>query len=114
MKRILLLMLCVICTCSIASAQENTKKKSKKETTKFLIENMHCENCIKKIEKNIAFEKGVTDLKCDLATHTAEVTYRTDKTTDEKLIAAFEKIDMKAKVLKEGEKPETKHDGHSH
>ncbi len=113
MKRILLFMLCAMFTFSLASAQE-TKNKSKKETTKFLIENMHCDNCIKKIEKNIAFEKGVTDLKCDLNTHTVEVTYRSDKTTDEKLITAFKKIDMQAKVLKEGETPEIKHDGHDH
>ncbi|MDR0573150.1 MAG: heavy-metal-associated domain-containing protein [Tannerella sp.] len=113
MKRILTVILCATFAFSWASAQE-TKSKSKKETTKFLIENMQCENCIKKIEKNIAFEKGVTDLKCDLNTHTVEVTYRSDKTTDEKLITAFKKIDMQAKVLKEGEIPETKHDGHKH
>lgn len=111
MKRILLLMLCAIFTCSVTSAQDGAKKKSKKETTKFLIENMHCENCVKKIEKNIAFEKGVTDLKCDLATTTVEVTYRTDKTTEEKLIEAFKKIDMNARKLKEGEKPEIKGGG---
>ncbi|MDR2917026.1 MAG: heavy-metal-associated domain-containing protein [Tannerella sp.] len=113
MKQILTVILCAMFTISSASAQE-TKSKSKKETTKFLIKNMHCDNCIKKIEKNISFEKGVTDLKCDLKTHTAEVTYRSDKTTDEKLIAAFAKIDMQAKVLKEGELSEIKHDGHDH
>ncbi|HCC53168.1 MAG TPA: cation transporter [Porphyromonadaceae bacterium] len=108
MKQILVIMFCAICAISSASAQE-TKKKSKKETTTFLIENMKCENCIKKIEKNIAFEKGVTDLTCDLSTLTATVTYRTDKTDEKKLITAFEKIDMKAKALKKEEKPEVKH-----
>jgi Cu2+-exporting ATPase len=103
-------MLSVVIGLSSASAQE-TKKKSKKETVTFLIENMSCENCIKKIEKNIAFEKGVTDLICDLPTRTAKVTYRTDKTDEKKLIAAFEKIDMKAKALKDGEKPEATNDG---
>ena len=113
MKQIVVIMFCAIFAISAASAQE-TKKKSKKETTTFLIENMHCENCIKKIEKNIAFEKGVTDLTCDLSTLTAKVTYRPDKTDEKKLIAAFEKIDMKARALKEGEKPETVHEGHKH
>lgn len=113
MKRILVLMLCTVFAFATVSAQES-KKKDKKVTTTFLIENMHCENCVKKIEKNIAFEKGVTDLQCDLSTLTAKVTYRSDKTTEQKLITAFEKIDMKAKALKEGEKPEIKHNGHTH
>jgi Cu2+-exporting ATPase len=105
MKQILFMMLGAIIVLSSASAQE-TKKKSKKETITFLIENMSCENCIKKIEKNIAFERGVTDLICDLSTHTVKVTYRVDKTDEKKLIAAFEKIDMKARALKDDEKPE--------
>lgn len=102
-------MLCAMLALSAASAQETKKKK---ETVTFFIENMDCENCIRKIEKNIAFEKGVTDLKCDLSTRTVKVTYRTDKTDVKKLIAAFDKIDKKAKALNEDEKPETKPDGH--
>ena len=99
MKRTLTIIICALFTLSMASAQE-TKKKSKIVKTTFLIENMHCDNCVKKIEKNIAFEKGVTDLKCDLKTTTVEVTYRPDKTTDEKLMEAFKKIDKPAKVIK--------------
>ena len=99
MKRTLTIIICALFTLSMASAQE-TKKKSKVVKTTFLIENMHCDNCVKKIEKNIAFEKGVTDLKCDLKTTTVEVTYRPDKTTDEKLMEAFKKIDKPAKVIK--------------
>jgi len=104
MKRILLLIICALCTFSIASAQE-TKKKNTKETTKFLVTNMDCENCVKKIEKNINFEKGVIDLKCDLKTHTVEITYNTEKTTEKKLIDAFKKINYNAEVAKKEEKP---------
>ena len=99
MKRILLIMICATCTISIALAQE-TKKKNTKETTKFLVPDMDCENCMKKIEKNIRFEKGVTDLKCDLKTKTVEVTYKTEKTTEKKLITAFKKINYNAEVTK--------------
>lgn len=113
MKRILLIMVCAMVTFSMSYAQE-TKKKSNKETIKFLIENMHCQNCIKKIEKNISFEKGVTDLKCDLETLTAEVTFRSDKTSEDKLVAAFDKIGMKARALAEGEEPEVHHHEHVH
>ena len=113
MKKILVVLFCMFFAVSMTSAQ-GTKKKDNKETKKFLVESIHCENCIKNIEKNIAFEKGVTDLKCDLNTKVVEVTYRSDKTNAEKLIAAFDKINRKAVVLKDGEKPEVKHDGHSH
>jgi len=103
MKRILLLMICAICTFAIASAQTD-KKKDTKETTKFLVTNMECENCVKTIEKNIAFEKGVTDLKCDLKTHSVEVTFNKEKTTEKKLIAAFKKIKFNAEVAPKEEK----------
>jgi len=103
MKQILTIMVCAMFTISMSSAQE-AKKKSNVVKTTFSVESMSCENCIKKIEKNIAFEKGVTDLKCDLQKKTVEVTYRSDKTTNEKLIAAFKKIDKPAKVLKKEEK----------
>ncbi len=94
MKQIFIIAFCTVFTISVASAKE-----TKKKTVKFFIENMDCNNCIKKIERNIAFEKGVSDLKCDLPSKTAEVTYRTDKTTEEKLIKAFKKIDLKARKI---------------
>ena len=90
MKQILLIMLCSVFAFSTAFAQD--AKKNEKETVTFNVKNMSCDNCVKKIEKNIAFEKGVTDLKCELATKTAKVTYRTDKTSEKQLIAAFKKI----------------------
>ena len=99
MKRVLLLAICALCAFSVVSAQ-TTKKKDTKETTKFLVTGMDCENCVKKVEKNIAFEKGVTDIKCDLKTKEVEVTYNKDKTSEKKLIAAFKKIKMDAEVVK--------------
>ena len=103
MKRILTVMVCAMFAVSMVSAQE--AKKSNVVKTKFLVESMSCENCVKAIEKNIAFEKGVTDLKCDLKTTTVEVTWRSDRTTEEKLLAAFKKINKPAKVIKEEAKP---------
>lgn len=76
-------------------------KKNKKETVTFFVEEMDCQNCIKKIEKGIAFEKGVTDLRCDLSTRTAKVTYKTDKTDCEKLCSAFKKIGLDVVPLEE-------------
>jgi len=93
MKQFWIILICTIAAFSTAFAQDAKKKK---ETINFKIEEMHCDNCIKRIEKNIAFEKGITDLKCDLNTHTAEVTYKSDKTDINKIVSAFKKIGMTA------------------
>ncbi|MGN0028816.1 MAG: heavy-metal-associated domain-containing protein [Marinilabiliaceae bacterium] len=53
---------------------------------------LHCNNCKKKVENNIAFEKGVKDLKVNLEEKTVTVTYRTDKTDSEKIKEAIEKL----------------------
>jgi copper chaperone CopZ len=109
MKRIVISVLCTVLALAAVSAQDTKETKKKNKVTRtFFVENMECPNCVKKIEKNIAFEKGVTDLQCDLETRTVKITYRADKTTDDKLIAAFKKIDKIAKVLDEDEKPGAK------
>ncbi|MDR1371383.1 MAG: heavy-metal-associated domain-containing protein [Dysgonamonadaceae bacterium] len=79
-----------------AFAQDKQDKKKGKETVKFYVEDMVCENCQAKVEKNIAFEKGVTDLKCTLSDKTVEVTYKTDKTNPENLKKGFKKFGMTA------------------
>ena len=79
-----MLLFCAVCTVSMTFAQEAKKKK---DSVTFFIEAMDCDHCIKKIEKNIAFEKGVTDLKCDLST---------------RLAAAFKKIGMEAVPVDNG------------
>ncbi len=57
--------------------------------------------------KNIAFEKGVKDLGCDLDTKTVTLTYDTTKTDLQTLLQAFEKIHKPAKV-KDAESQEPK------
>ena len=59
---------------------------------------IHCQGCCDKIMKNIAFEKGVKDLVCDLDTKTVTVTYDANKTDVPTLLKAFEKIKKPAKV----------------
>ena len=69
-------------------------KKEKKIVT-FRV-GMHCENCKKKIERNIAYEKGVLDLKANLKENTVTVTYDASKTDIKKIIDAFKKIGFEA------------------
>ena len=104
MKRILLIMLCFVFAFSMAYAQD--AKKDTKEKVAFSV-NISCDNCVKKVEKNIAFEKGVTDLVCDLSNKTVVVTYDKSKTTEKKLIDAFKKIGYEAKVKKNNFLPQS-------
>ena len=61
---------------------------------------LHCQGCCDKIMKNIAFEKGVKDIVCDLKTKTVTVTYDANKTDIPTLLKAFEKIGKPANVLR--------------
>jgi len=60
---------------------------------------IHCQGCIDRIMKNIAFEKGVKDIVCDLKTKTVTVKYNADKTDVPTLLRAFEKIGKPATVI---------------
>ena len=76
---------------------------------------IHCQGCCDRIMKNIAFEKGVKDIVCDLKTKTVTVTYNADKTDVPTLLQAFEKIGKPATVVqpKEEKKAEPKADTNS-
>ena len=60
---------------------------------------IHCQGCCDKIIKNIAFEKGVKDIVCDLETKTVTVTFDANKTDVPTLLKAFEKIHKPAEVV---------------
>ena len=72
-----------------------TFAKGEKETIVYNVA-MRCNKCVAKVEQNIAYEKGVTDIKCDLEKQTVAVEYRTDKTNSEKLKEGFKKIGFEA------------------
>lgn len=59
---------------------------------------LHCQGCVAKVEKNIAYEKGVKDLVCDLDKKQVTITYDADKTNVETLQKAFAAIKKPAKV----------------
>lgn len=77
-----------------AQAQKGTEKVTFKT-------DIHCENCVSKVNKNIPFEKGVKDVQANLETKEVTVTYDAKKTSKEKLIAAFEKISVKAEEVQQ-------------
>lgn len=67
------------------------KKKVPLQEVTFIV-NLHCENCVKKVQENIPFEKGVKDLKVSLDKKTVWVQYSPDKITKEKLAEAIAKL----------------------
>lgn len=81
-------------------AQEQKKNKKEVKTTTFEC-SMHCGSCQKKIEHNIAFEKGVKAVTTDLKDQTVTVTYRSDKNTETGVQDALKKLGYKATIKKE-------------
>jgi copper chaperone CopZ len=68
---------------------------AKNEKVVFSV-SMDCISCQKKIEKNIAFEKGVKALDVQLEANTVAVTYDDSKTDIAKLQKGFKKIGYEA------------------
>jgi copper chaperone CopZ len=77
----------------IAAIGTGAQAQDKKETVEITFSvNMHCEHCKKKIENNLPFEKGVTDLKVNLEEKQVCINYDAKKTDKEKLQKAIEKL----------------------
>ena len=77
-------------------------------TVVFKVEQLHCENCEKKVKDNIKFEKGVKTFSTELKDRTVTITYDAEKTNVEKLKAGFKKFKYEAVVVKETKEEEAK------
>ncbi len=75
-------------------------------TVVFKVSQMECENCERKVKNNIKFEKGMKEFSTDLKTKTVTIVYDADKTTVEKLQAAFGKFNYVAELVGEAGLPE--------
>ena len=60
---------------------------------------IHCANCGRKVQENIAFEKGVKDLKVDVPGKTVTVVFNESKTDTLKLKKALNKLGYQAEVI---------------
>lgn len=99
---------CLLLSTSDATAQNKKSAKEIKEVT--FLTNLDCENCAKKIQGQLPFEKGIKDMKVDVDKRTVWVQYQAEKTDTGKLQKAIEKIGYTAEVIepeeaKESEKP---------
>ena len=91
MRKYLLSLFFALCSIGLFAA------KADKQVVVLSVD-LHCQACCDKIMKNIAFEKGVKDIVCDLKTKTVTVTFDANKTDVPTLLNAFEKINKPAKV----------------
>ncbi len=119
MKKTIILTLAALMTISVSSAVASTidttelsvltdKKPKKKGEIKDVTFNvhLHCADCVKKVQENIAFEKGVKDLDVSLEDQTVAIKYDAAKTSEETLKKAIEKLGY---PVSEG-----KHEHHEH
>lgn len=90
MKRILSFVLVLLVSMGLMA-------RSQRQTVVLDVD-LHCQGCITKIEKNIAFEPGVKDLRCNLDEKTVTVVFDPQKTDINRLLEAFAKINKPAKV----------------
>ena len=70
---------------------------------------LHCENCVKKVQENIAFEKGVKGLEISLEDQTVAIKYDAARTSEQTLKTAIEKLGYPVSG-----KVEHGHHGHEH
>ena len=99
MKKIIMLCLMAIIGFGVTGAMAQ-KKQVDLKTTVFQTD-VDCENCAKKVDNSIPYQKGVKEVKVDVSTQTVTVTYDTSKTNDETLVKAFKKVKVNAEVKDE-------------
>ena len=56
------------------------------------VTDIHCKKCAQKIEENVAFDKGVKDLKVNVKEKTVYIQYDSTKTDIGTLTKAIEKL----------------------
>ena len=84
-----------------SSAVQNRKKADIKEVT--FKAKIHCANCVKKLQENLSFEKGVKDLHICLEDQIIYIKYDAAKTNEETLKKAIIKLGVPVLgVCKEG------------
>lgn len=99
MKKFISTALCILLMAGTVSAGP------KKDIREVVFDTyLHCADCVKKVEENISFEKGVKALDVSLREQKITIKYDASKTSVEKLETAIRKLGYKASVQKP-EKP---------
>lgn len=91
----------VVSGISLTCPFEAAAAPSKQIKTAVFKTHLHCANCVKKVEENIAFLKGVKDLKVSLSDQTVTVAFDASKTSSEALAAEIVKLGYPAQLVEE-------------
>ena len=91
MKQILLIILAAI----LLAAPAASAAKKKTVTVTYEV-NIHCKKCVEKLTDNLAYLKGVEDLKVSLEDKTVTITYNPAKTNEATLVQAIKKCGYSA------------------
>ncbi|MBU0765316.1 MAG: heavy-metal-associated domain-containing protein [Bacteroidetes bacterium] len=90
---------CILFTVLFAGIICHASGQEKAVDTIRIRASMKCNSCKAKIEKNIAFEKGVKHINADVATKVITIAYRRDKNNPESLVKAIQKLGYEAEPV---------------
>ena len=90
----------IIITIFAISSQNIMAQKSKKTATITIKTSAQCEECKQRIEKAMAYEKGIVSSNLDVETQVLTVKYKIVKTTPEKIKIAVTKTGYDTDDLK--------------
>ena len=102
MKRFFTLMMAVLLLAGAATAAQAQDKKQKKQADLkevTFVTTIDCKNCVKKVEANLPYEKGIKDMKVTLDDQTVWIKYDANKTDKEKLAEAIRKLGYEAEEV---------------
>ncbi|MFW6302066.1 MAG: heavy-metal-associated domain-containing protein [Bacteroidales bacterium] len=109
MKKVMMITVSVIFFAFITT---NLNAQDADNTGELILETeMDCGKCSGEVKKQLAFTKGVKDVKADFVKDEVWIKYRTDKTDSKKLIASLDEIGYKATVKGEKAKSDKKSSG---
>ena len=84
-----------------AAAQQKSRKIKAEIKDVTFTAHIHCANCVKKLQENISFERGVKDLHICMEDQIIYVKYDSSKTSEETLKNAIVKLGVKVTGKKE-------------
>ena len=98
MKQLFRILFVAVIAIFALNTEASAQKKKKEAEVTFSV-NVDCPACVKKLESNLPFEKGVKDLRVSLEEQTVWFKYQPEKTTKEALVKAVEKFGYEVKEI---------------
>ncbi len=91
---------CGSCEANATNTETTTSINKKVKTVKLKITGMTCSGCSNHVTQTLEGVKGVSKVGLEYPGDVATIEYDADKTNEKELIAAVEKINYKAEVVK--------------